>query len=141
MSSLKLAVPAAQLSSQLIAGRYGADQAIDGDPTTVFATGDTSTTDQWVSLRVTLSAPIAYIAVYNRNDQYYSWLSPYELWLGNTFGALQHQCGGSLTAGSGLGPFMTWCGGGPSGLQYVTLVLRAGTTRYLAIGELEVYRA
>ena len=72
---------------------------------------------------------------------YEGWLSPYELWLGNAFGALQHQCGGSLTAGSGLGPFMTWCGGGPSGLQYVTLVLRAGTTRYLAIGELEVYRA
>ena len=135
----------AQLSTQLVAGYWPASNAMDGNTGTLVASGLAQATDQWVSVQVSLAngAQIGNVAVYNRADgmPYSGWLSPYELWLGSSYGNLQYSCAGSLTAGSGAGPFTTNCAGGPSGLQYVTLLLRSGTARYLTIGEIEVFAA
>ena len=123
---------------------FPAEKAIDGDSSTLFATQSAQTTNQWVSVQVPAGSPVTSVAVYNRADgePYESWLSPYEVWLGATAGALTHSCGGGpITLGSspGLGPFSTSCGG-RSDLPYVTILMRSGTFRYLAIGEVKVYR-
>ena len=116
---------------------------MDGDFTSLAATQSAQGQNQWASVRVALPSgkAIGHVAVYNRADgqPYEGWLSPYEVWLGSGFGSLQHQCGGSLTAGSGLGPFMTLCTG-PTSLTYVTILIRSSSTaRYLTLGEIQVY--
>ena len=92
---------------------------------------------------LTGGSSIGYVAVYNRHDGYFlDFLSPYEVWLGSSFGGQQYKCAGPITVPATLGPFMTWCGGGPGGLEYVTVVLRTGgALRYLMIAEIEVYAA
>ena len=111
---------------------------------TIMLTDNAQSSDQWLSVQVAAGAPIGSVAVYNREDgdPYQSWLSPYEIWLGASAGAQTYSCSRgpiTLPTGFGMGPFTTSCDG-RSDLPFVTLVLRSGTFRYLAIGEVKVYR-
>ena len=150
LSSLSTLVRQEARLSTVLHGAYPASNVIDGNYANLCASTIATTTDQWISVRVAVQAPspmsqgttIGYVAVYNRADGaiYENWLSPYELWLGSSFGDLSYQCGGQQIAGPGLGPHMTWCGGGGI-FNHVTLVLRAGTARYLTITEMVVFAA
>ena len=124
---------------------YPASNAIDGNTGSLAATGNALSRDQWISVRVPSGSAIGYVAVYNRADgqPYQGWLSPYEVWLGGTAGALTFNCGGgpiTLPANAALGPFLTSCGG-RSDLPHVTVLLRSGTSRYLTLSEIKVYQA
>ena len=145
LSSLtRLTVQEARLSTVLSGRFYPASNAIDGNPATLCASTIAQSSDQWLSVHVSVpyGQSIGYVAIHNRADgnPYEGWLNPYELWLGSTLGGQSYQCVGQQTAGPGIGPFATWCGGSPV-FDHVTLVLRAGTARYLTIGEIEVFAA
>ena len=123
---------------------FGAANGIDGDYSSIIASTSAESADQWLSARADLSsgASIGYVAVYNRNDGYaQDMLSPYEVWLGSSYGAQEYSCGGSISVPAVTGPFTTWCGGGGAGLDYVTVVIRAGRARWLMIAEIEMYAA
>ena len=112
---------------------------------TLAATVSALSSDQWLSVQVTAGSAIGYVAVYNRADgaPYENWMSPYEVWLGSSAGDLSYDCGGgslTLPSNPGLGPFTTNCGG-RSDLPYVTVIIRSGTFRYLAISEIKVFGA
>jgi hypothetical protein len=135
---------------------FGASNLIDNNLGTLAATQSTkgrardqdifvrgNERHQWASVSVVVPTgkAIGYVAVYNRDDapQYASWLSPYEVWLGNSFGDLQHQCGDSLTAENDMGPFVTPCNG-PTNLTFVTIIIRSlSRERWLTLSQIEVY--
>ena len=130
----------ASLSTQF--ANYYADNMKDGDYNSICGTGAAQNSDQWASVRV--SAPsgttIGYVVVYNRPQAWaHSWLLPFEVWAGDGFGSTLYSCGGAGVGAAPAGPFTVWCGDAPAGLEYVTVLLRAGTQRWLTISELEVY--
>ena len=65
--------------------RYPASHAIDGDLQSKVLSVSALSSDQWLSVRLPLGSRVDYVAIYNRNDNnlYHSWLSPFELWLGD----------------------------------------------------------
>ena len=75
--------------------------------------------------------------VHNRpdnNKEYQGWLSPFEIWLGTSFGDTRSQhavrCGGpAISVAAAAGPFGVTCGG-VRGRSFVTLVL-IGKARWL----------
>ena len=131
--------------------KYRADKVIDGDVTSISATGAMQVGgNAWISVQVPPGSRIGYVAVYNRDDNAWmaAMLSPYEVWLSAIPAAAAgrssaaHLCGADLQA-PGLGPFMTWCGGRDD-LPYVTVVIREAARtgfRILALGEIKVYAA
>ena len=128
--------------SNLLSGMYPAANAIDGVVSSLAASQSAQTVNQWLSVQMPAGSTTRNVAVYNRADGaiYENWLSPYEIWLGASPGALTHACGGprTLPTPAGLGPFATPCGD-RSDLPYVTLLLRSGTLRFLTVGEIKVY--
>ena len=143
LSSMTLLQTSNAALSTTLAPAYSADHINDGDTGSLICTNVASNNDQWVSVQIPAGAKVDYVAVYNRADAvtYRNWINPYEIWLGASAGAMDTQCGGQLEADTsvGAGPFTTACGGGAG--PFVTLVLRSGSARYLAIGEVEVYQA
>jgi len=91
--------------------------------------------------------------VYNRRDGIPTidcWLFPAEVWLGSTPGGETYSCGtidytscvAQATAGADtLGPFSVTCSSGRSDLPYVSVILRSGQSRFLTIGEVNIYSA
>jgi len=132
---------AATTSSDMAAASYPASNIMDVNPGSLIATQSAMSAAQYVSVQVAAGSTISYVALYNRGDTYASWVSPYEVWLGNSAGEKAYQCGGAQSADTslGVGPFLTWCGGLTT-YSYVSIVINAGTTRFLAIGEVEIYR-
>ena len=129
----------ATLSSAFDAATYPADAAIDGDLSTLCASQ--LEPHAWLSVAVPSGSSVAFVAVYNRNDNvaYRVWLSPFEVYVGSAPGELAVKCGGPVhvSQAAGGGPFVVGCGGAVA--TYVTLRLAGLALRYLTIAELEVY--
>lgn len=131
---------AATTSSDLDGDDFPASNIMDGDHSTLVVTQSALNVAQYVSIQVPTGSAVSYVAVWNRGDMYASWINPYEVWLGSSAGDQGYQCGGEQTADMslGAGPFLTCCGNLTT-YSYVSIVLKPGTSRYLAIGELEIY--
>ena len=120
---------------------------MDGRLDTFCATQSALASDQWVSVSVAVPSGVSvgYVSVTNRQDAWavangaLQWLLPFELWIGSSYGSLQYSCGGAKAGSSLVGPHTVWCGGAPSGLSFVTVVIRSGTSRMLTPAELDVY--
>lgn len=92
----------------------------------------------YVSVRLRqVGEPIGYVMVRNRADGYAYLLDQYQVWLGNSRGAEEYQCGG--TKDGDENDVVSRCGG-QAGYSHVT-VKQVGSPRYLSIAEVEVYRA
>jgi len=141
LDSLELLPMAKAVMSTMMTEAFPAENAFDGDVGSLICTDSAKNSDQWLSMEVPHASAIGWVGVYNRGDakEYRDWLNPYEIWTGPDRGVLYHQCGGEQMANvsSGVGPFMTNCGNATG--PWVTLVLRAGTPRYLAISEMQIY--
>jgi len=95
----------------------------------------------WVSVELEAGAAeeaIGYVMVRNRDDAQAYQLGDYEVWLGGSFNQLTYRCGGTHAATE----VAVYCG--KIGYSFVTLVQlatgsAAGSSRFLAIAELEVY--
>lgn len=132
----------ARLSSLASATAYPAQNAIDGDVTTLAASG--LETNPWLSVEMGASLDVAYIAVYNRDDvqTYQAWLSPFEVALGDSYGDMSSPCSPQpVSVPTAAGPFLVSCGRAKAG-RFVTLRLAGGPRpgeRYLTIAELKVF--
>ena len=84
-------------------GRFKAGNVIDGDVSTMVASQPAESKDQWISvqLRLPIDTRIGYVEVYNRNDDYWTWLNPYEVWLGRGHGEQDYLCDPACSAGKG----------------------------------------
>ena len=134
----------AELSSSYDSSLYIASQVIDGNPATICVSGEDR--DTWLSVSLEFEADVEFVTVYNRQDQFASWLSPFEIWVGaapfrNAGISASTRCGDVNVVPTGPGPFTIRCGGVRG--AFVTLRLTEGggaaRIRYLSIGELEVY--
>ena len=128
---------------------YPASHAIDGNTASLAATEELRKSDQWISVEFETTTRIGKVEVYNREDgpPFENWLSPYEVWLGNSFGAQTYSCSGGLIMLDdlpGIGPFGTDCGNITltQNLSFVSIVIGGGNStspRYLTIGEIKAY--
>ena len=138
------------------AGRKAtAAHVIDGNYYTLCASRNDP--NAWISVRVhdAYSQGVGYVAVYNRNDAraYMSWLSPFEVWVGTSYGDITSASATlcakvtlteqQLTPTSSFEPAVVRCDGARG--NYVTIRLvgwpRNGGVRYLSIAEVEVFAA
>ena len=133
----------AAMSSKYHASLYPASAAIDGDFRSLAATG--KQVGNWISVQIPSETVVDTVAVYNRpdNSEYQAWLSPFEIWVGTSFGDANSKtsvrCGTpALKFPVGAGPYVVDCGE----LQgsYVTLK-QTDDARHLTIAELVIYAA
>jgi len=101
-----------------------------------------SGTSQWAGATFT-GGQVDMIFLYNRDDAYFSWVKPYEVWLGTSLNRFQQLCGLSdppTTTTNALGPYVTYCP--PTSYNVVTIKIHhiAGRFRVLAFTELEAYQ-
>lgn len=122
---------------------YGAGMCIDNDVQTLCGTD--SEASAWLSVRVSEGTRVGYVIVYNRVDAptLQHWLSPFEVFVGSSFGDAAVRCGPPIEVPTGPGPFAVWCGdasdSGGRSLSYVT-IRHVGPARHLAVAELVIYR-
>ena len=133
----------AQLSSLTSATLYPPSACIDGDLSTLCASGLED--NAWVSVQLDVGSRVDCVAVYNRDDgnpTFQAWLSPFEVYVGSSYGDLGYQCAAPMSVPVGAGPFLINCGGTTAG-SYVTLRLAGPQPggRYLSIAELKVFSA
>jgi len=151
LGSLHMIQPiGAALSSNFHEQLYGASACIDGDVRTLCATDRQP--NAWASIQLPRGANVDRVVVYNRADdnrEYQAWLSPFEIWLGQSYGdtssAAAVRCGApALHVPATAGPFTRSCGSAPRGACtndggcFVTLTI-VDTARWLTIAEIEAY--
>ena len=129
------------LSSSYDANEYPAEACIDSSASTLCASSKSRYA--WLSVRVPKYSPIDVVAIQNRADCCQRWLSPFEVWVGTSYGdttsAEAVKCGsasGVHRVPAGAGPFIVRCNGASG--EFVTLRLTF-RKRWLTIAELEVY--
>ena len=139
----KVPVLEAALSSKYHASLYPASAVADGDVRSLAATG--KQVGNWVSVRVPKGTIVDTVSIHNRPDnaEYQAWLSPFEIWIGASFGDADTKtaarCGKSaIEAPTGAGPFTIDCGDLQG--QFITLK-QVGQARYLTLAELSVFAA
>ena len=135
--------------SSIYSPEYSGANAIDGDLSTISATGNYRERGAWVSVQVRTEddSPITYVVVHNRDDAYASWLEAFEVWIGSSFGDHRSQdaqlCGALRHVPAAPGPFSVQCGACSSTHMhgcdgtYVT-VIKTGVG-YLSVSEVVVY--
>ena len=148
----RIPLAGAQMSSSLSV-QYPAANAIDGNRQTIVASRLEA--GAWATAHMAAAPPpLAFVAVYNRADTLHNrrWLSPFEVWLGDSPGATTTRCGDVTASSDSVGPYIVRCdhatssgkkqnktssGAATSG-RYVT-VRQTGAARYLSFAELEAY--
>ena len=130
------------MSSLVDATRYPASACTDGDASTLCASDIEA--NAWLSVNIAAGSRIDYVAIVNRGDNavYQAWLSPFEVYVGSSYGDLGYKCSGPTSVPVGAGPFLISCGGTSAG-AYVTLRLTGPQPgdRYLTVADLSVYSA
>ena len=130
--------------SSSLSVQYPAANAIDGNRQTIVASRLEA--GAWATAHMAAAPPpLAFVAVYNRADTLHNrrWLSPFEVWLGDSPGATTTRCGDVTASSDSVGPYIVRCdhatssGAAISG-RYVT-VRQTGAARYLSFAELEAY--
>lgn len=107
---------------------------------------------QWLAVRIPINAGVTHVTIHNRarsGHHNQEWLSPFEVWLGQSAGDTAPptgwRCGGeSISVEASLGPFVVACGDAPpSFVEWVNirLVTRPGdlSRRFLSIAEVYVH--
>jgi len=127
------------MSSEYLVGvaSFGAGMVHDGKMNTQCLSGR-GTTPSWLTVKLASSTkPVGFVIVRNRQDDFSYMLGEFEIWLGNGFGEMGYQCGGTLD-GDTISHIAVDCGA-QTGYQYVTL--KQKEISYVTIAELEVYAA
>ena len=134
----------AAISSRFHETLYAASSCIDGDIRSLCATNRQP--EAWASVKLPAGSTVDLVVVHNRaddNKEYLSWLSPFEVWLGRSYGDTADergavQCGGGpIRVPAESGPFTVSCGGARG--SFVTVVLVGSRARWLTIAEISVY--
>ena len=114
---------------------YPASACIDSDANTICAS-DLNPSPPWISVRVNDDTGHRYgilrVDVYNRNDAaiYQEFLSPFDVYVGDSPGATTFKCGDTNHVATGAGPFHISCHAHLG--DYATVRLAGDTTgRYL----------
>ena len=152
ISSLsRVTLVGARLSSTF-APQFGASNVYDGDIRTLTAT--TREQSAAVSVQLASATSVCYVRIYNRDDNptYAAWLSPFEVWVGDSYFDVGPSSGHAtpcnqpsqqVDVSPTLGPFDVNCGQARG--THVTLIQVSPSgaggvvPRYLTIGELEVF--
>ena len=118
---------------------------IDNLATTIASTAWPPTVGNWASVRVAHGTTIDRVMVYNRYDNSVpgdqTWLSPFEVYVGDSYGDTKVKCGpaaqqpGVMVTPAAPGPFTAYCNGVKGG--YVTLK-QVGAARLLSIAQMRV---
>ena len=125
-------------------GSFDGSHAIDGDLNTPVVT--LNERNGWVSVQLDVRAgsSVQLVAVYNRPDHYASLLSPFEVWLGASFGDCTsdaaRRCGGIQRVPATVGPFIVPCSeaaASTSAAKFVTV--RHVGSGYFSFMEVEAY--
>jgi len=127
----------AALSVAANPAQFPASNVMDGDYSTLAATNNA--VNAWVSVQLESTVSVGRVKVYNRDDspEYMAWLSPFEVWVGQSPGATGTKCAGPVSIPPGSPrPFELSCGGATGSFVTVRLV---GQARYLTLAELEVF--
>lgn len=136
-----MAITGSQQSSVFAPSTFPTTNINDGDVNTLIATNQELGAS--VSVQLAGLTSVCYVRVFNRGDnaEYSAWLSPFEVYVGSSYGDTATACNGpapfAMSVPPTLGPFMVDCHG-HSG-SHVTLKHVGSTPRYLTIGEIEVY--
>lgn len=130
-------------------GEWPPENCIDGDTSSASESlcASQSRNNNWISVRVTGTAAIGDVAVWNRvdNTEFAEWLGDFEVWLGATVGdtasATSSKCGeASYDEQTNSRPYVVSCGQVTSSGRYVT-VKQIGLKRFLSLAEVQVFLA
>lgn len=130
-------------------GEWPPENCIDGDTSSASESlcASKSRNNNWISVRVTGTAAIGDVAVWNRvdNTEFAEWLGDFEVWLGATVGdtasATSSKCGeASYDEQTNSRPYVVSCGQVTSSGRYVT-VKQIGLKRFLSLAEVQVFLA
>merc|ERR1719247_1313761 len=94
-----------------------AKNAVDGDYTSEYVS--LPTTSPFLSLKLRPGVKVAYVMVYLKDQAAHKFISPYEVYVGSSYGAQTTQCEGSMTVPEGTLQYSTNCAGATSPTGYV----------------------
>ena len=141
LAALQMVRPLGAATSSRFPG-HPPTACIDRNLTSICATNREA--NAWASVQLPEFTVVDRVVVHNRNDnnkEYQSWLSPFEVWLGESYGDMTSpvakRCGQpELRVPATAGPFTVSCGGVRG--RFATVVHKS-TVRALTIAEITVY--
>ena len=120
---------------------FAAPNLIDDETTTLGATNWGS--DNWGSVQVAHGTLVDGVQVFNQVSEgvavNQTWLSPFEVWLGDSYGDLKTKCGDTMHVPATAGPFNVSCGRGVEA-AFVT-IKQVGRSRPLSMSQIMVCAA